>query len=71
MTLGVRLPEGRTREMALRCIVVRGLVKEAEEEVNKFLSSHTDLRVLHMAQSESVDHVSITLLVDLPDPLGH
>jgi hypothetical protein len=57
--------------MALRCIVVRGLVKEAEEEVNKFLSSHPDLRVIHMAQSETGDHVSITLLVDLPDPLGH
>jgi len=57
--------------MAMRCIVVRGLVKEAEEEVNKFLTSHTDIRVIHMAQSESGDHVSITLLVDFPDPLEH
>lgn len=57
--------------MALRCIVVRGLVKEAEEDVNKFLTSHADLRVIHMAQSESGDHVSITLLVDFPDPLEH
>ena len=36
--------------MALRCLVIRGLVKEAEEEINKFLSTH-EVRVLHMAQS--------------------
>ena len=54
--------------MALRCCVFRGLVKEAEEEVNKFLSSH-EVRVLHMAQSESGDHISVTLIVDEPHPL--
>jgi hypothetical protein len=54
--------------MALRCLVIRGLVKEAEEEINKFLSSH-EVRVLHMAQSESGDHISVTLIVDHPDPL--
>jgi hypothetical protein len=54
--------------MALRCIVVRGLVKEVEEELNKFLSDN-DVRVLHMAQSETGDHLSVTLVVEHPDPL--
>jgi hypothetical protein len=53
--------------MALRCLVVRGLVKEAEEEINKYLSTH-DVRVLHMAQSETGDHISVTLIVEEP---GH
>lgn len=53
--------------MALRCLVIRGLVKEAEEEINKFLSTH-DVRVLHMAQSETGDHISVTLIVEDP---GH
>ena len=51
--------------MALRCRVFRGLVKEAEEEINKFLSTH-EVRVLHMAQSESGDHISVTLVLDEP-----
>jgi hypothetical protein len=55
--------------MALRCIVVRGLVKEVEEELNKFLGSNQEVRVLHMAQSETGDHLSVTLLVDEPDLL--
>lgn len=55
--------------MGLRCVVVRGLVKEVEEEINKFLDSH-DVRVLHMAQSETGDHISITLIVEDPDALG-
>ena len=54
--------------MALRCLVVRGLVKEVEEDINKFLSTH-EVRVLHMAQSETGDHISITLIFDDPDPL--
>lgn len=54
--------------MALRCLVFRGLVKEAEEDINKFLASH-EVRVLHMAQSESGDHISVTLIVDQPEPL--
>jgi len=54
--------------MALRCLVFRGLVKEAEEEINKFLSTH-EVRVLHMAQSETGDHISVTLIVDQPEPL--
>ncbi len=54
--------------MALRCIVVRGLVKEVEEELNKFLADN-DVHVLHMAQSETGDHISVTLVVEYPDPL--
>jgi hypothetical protein len=55
--------------MALRCLVIRGLVKEAEEEINKFLTSH-QVRVLHMAQSETGDHISVTLIVEEPEPLA-
>ncbi len=56
--------------MALRCVVFRGLVKEAEEDVNKFLSSHQGIRVIHMSQSESSDgHISLTMLVEIPDYL--
>ena len=54
--------------MALRCLVFRGLVKEAEEEINKYLSSH-EVRVLHMAQSETGDHISVTLIVEQPETL--
>jgi len=54
--------------MALRCRVFRGLVKEAEEDINKFLSNQ-EVRVLHMAQSETGDHISVTLIVDDPEPL--
>ena len=54
--------------MALRCVVVRGLVKEVEEELNKFLASR-ELRVLHMAQSETGDHICVTLIVDETEPL--
>jgi hypothetical protein len=54
--------------MALRARVFRGLVKEVEEDINKFLSSQ-DVRLLHMAQSESGDHVSVTLIFDDPEAL--
>jgi len=57
------------KAMALRCKVVRGLVMEVEEEINKFLSSH-EVRVLHMSQSETGNHISITLIVEEPEPLG-
>ena len=55
--------------MAPRCLVFRGLVKEAEEEINKFLSTHR-VQVLHMAQSETGDHISVTLIVAEPEPLS-
>ncbi len=35
----------------------------AEEDINKFLSTH-EIRVLHMAQSESGDFISVTLIFD-------
>jgi len=54
--------------MAVRCVVARGLVKEVEEEINKFLSTH-EVRVLHMAQSETGNHITISLLVEEPEPL--
>jgi len=49
--------------MAMRCLVVRGLVKEVEEDLNKFLASHP-VNVLHMAQSEHGEYISITLLYE-------
>jgi len=55
--------------MALRCVVVRGLVKEVEEDLNKFLATRPEVRVLHMGQSETGDHLSISLLYEEPEPL--
>lgn len=55
--------------MRLRCKVVRGLVKEVEEETNKFLCAHP-VRILHMAQSETHDHISLTLLFEEPEIEG-
>jgi hypothetical protein len=54
--------------MALRCLVVRGLVKEVEEDINKFLATH-DVNVLHMAQSEHGEYLSLTLIYEEPAPL--
>ena len=54
--------------MALRVKIFRGLVMEAEEDINKFLMTHEE-RVLHLAQSESGNHISVTMLVDEPEPL--
>lgn len=54
--------------MALRCVLFWGLVMEVEEEVNKYLSTH-EVRVLHMAQSETGDHISVSPLLDEPDAL--
>jgi len=55
--------------MSLRCKVVRGLVKEVEEDLNKFLSTH-EVRVLHMSQSETGNHITITLIVDDMETIG-
>ena len=52
--------------MAMRCMIVRGLVKEVEEEINKFLSTHP-VRVLHIAQSETSNHICLTLLFEDAD----
>ncbi len=54
--------------MGLRCLVVRGLVKEVEEEINKFLAAQ-QVNVLHMAQSEHGEYLSITLLYEELGPL--
>jgi len=54
--------------MALHCHIFRGLVKEAEEDVNKYLSTH-HVRVIHMAQSETGDHITLSLIVEEPDAL--
>lgn len=54
--------------MALRALVLRGLVKEVEEELNKFLASR-EVVVLHMTQSEHGEYISLTLLYDEPPAL--
>ena len=51
--------------MAMRCLVVRGLVKEVEEDLNKFLATH-QVNVLHMAQSEHGEYISMTLIYEEP-----
>ena len=55
--------------MALGCRVFRGLVREVEEEINRFLST-ANVRVLQLAQSETGDHVTVTLIVDPAEGLG-
>ena len=55
--------------MASSCRVFRGLVKEVEEEINRFLST-ANVRVLQMAQSETGDHITVTLIVDPAEGSG-
>ena len=55
--------------MASSCRVFRGLVKEVEEEINRFLSTE-NIRVLQMAQSETGDHITVTLIVDPAEAPG-
>ena len=50
----------------LRCVVFRGLPKELEEELNKFLEA-TPCEIQHVLQSESSDHVTVTVFYAL-DP---
>jgi hypothetical protein len=52
--------------MKQSCRVFRGLVKEVEEEINHFLSNH-EVRVVHMAQSETGNHISVTLLLEIDE----
>lgn len=54
--------------MAVRARLFRGLIKEVEEDVNKFLETH-DVQIFHMSQSESGGHVSLTLIVEEPESL--
>ncbi len=55
--------------MAMRCLVVRGLAKEVEEDLNKFLTTH-DVHVQHMTQSEHGAYISVTLLYEEPSRVG-
>ncbi len=48
---------------SLRCVVFRGLPKELEEEVNKFLEM-APCHVHFISQSESGDHVSLTIFYE-------
>jgi len=52
---------------ALRCHGFRGLPKELEEEVTKFLEV-TLCRVHHVVQSESQNHVTLTMIYELVPP---
>lgn len=54
--------------MPLRCLVARGLAKEVEEDLNKFLATHP-VRIVHMAQSETGEYISVTLLYEELDSL--
>lgn len=54
--------------MAIRAFVVRGLAKEVEESLNKLLAASPPLQILYVVQSESNDHITVTLVVDEPDP---
>jgi hypothetical protein len=49
----------------LRCAVFHALPKELEEDVNKFLAA-TPCTVHHVVQSESANHISITIFYE-PD----
>ena len=53
---------------SLCCIVLRGLAKELEEEVNKFLEG-SPVQIYQLLQSESGDHVTLTIFyeVDVQD----
>ncbi len=55
--------------MASSCRVFRGLVKEVEEEINRVLST-ASVRVLQMAQSETGDHITVTLIIDPAEGSG-
>ena len=51
----------------LRTVVVRGLAKEVEEELNKFLAARPEAQLLKLGQSESGDHITVTLVIDEPE----
>ena len=54
--------------MGSSCRVFRGLVRDVEEEINQFLSA-ANVHVLQLAQSETGDHITVTLIVDpVEDP---
>ena len=51
----------------LSCKVFRGLPKELEEEITKFLET-TPCQVRFVTQSESGDHLSVTILYEPAEP---
>jgi hypothetical protein len=51
--------------MATKCLVVRGLAKEVEEDLNKFFATH-DVEILQMTQSSSGEYISLTIVYDEP-----
>jgi hypothetical protein len=53
----------------MQCLVMRGLAKEIEEDLNKFLSSRPDVRILHMTQSSTGEYISLTLIYEEPPRL--
>ena len=55
--------------MAMKCLVLRGLGKEVEEDLNKFLSMH-DVPILHMTQSSTGEYISVTLIYEEPSRVG-
>jgi hypothetical protein len=52
----------------LRAFVVRGLAKEVEEELNKLLEARPGCELIRLGQSETGDHITVTLIVSEPDP---
>ena len=62
--------------IACALLVVMGLLdlvrsrfsKEVEEDVNKFLTTH-DVNVVHMAQSEHGEYLSVTLIYEVLRPI--
>lgn len=48
----------------LRCTVFRGLARELEEQLNKFLESNA-CQIHFVLQSESRDHTTLTLIYEL------
>ena len=51
-----------------RAVVFRGLPKEVEEDLNKFLEA-TPCEIRSVTQSESGDHISVVILYE-PVTLG-
>ena len=55
--------------MTLQSFVLRGLAKEVEEDLNKFLAARPGIEIVHMGQSESGNHISVVLIFEDPAPL--
>jgi hypothetical protein len=51
----------------LRCVVFRGLPLELQEQINKFLEAAA-VEIHFVTQSESGDHVSVTIFYEPVDP---